>query len=1198
MIEEVSSDAFINIRYKINNLVRITDKYLFTDLVKAIFCINICINNRSMIETGIALNACLVEHKGIGKKEIKNYDDFSKFFSEIRSFCQPTLMDDYTTEDFGEVRINYNDVFYKVILGTGHNNVFACINLLPSLANEINKETELTLIFEYVSSLIDFFADVNINDGVEKVRFVIPSLKLFERTNQYFEKVILNNNVKNVSNIFEPTRIIEKMHFINKENVVFPLFNTSILVDLYDQWERKLSIEKKINFINNGIIDKIFKLFSFDRSDVCGIFAPASIFSDGKPSDKKTIYTFMAKATKGVIIAINTDEYTENSLNKEIKMIQDLHKSNNLQIGEVYDRFNSKKLRALAIKREEPLVFLLYNSYSNINSIDIIVDKKSSKKTYTALDVIYFLDFMDNIDELYDYLTYRSNPNEESDQFLGYGGEAALFLLWKSENHHINKGAKRYHLIDVGYQTENEFVVDYFKNCLKVYPFISGDGLFSEPLSWKIGQLSSDVYSFCSKFGAGIGGSFIPLNNNNFIFQLNNTEYYKDFNTYIKYKTINTLLEELITEGIRSLKNIFLDYKIQLMFMPIEYAKSVKPTDFLNEDRDYCYSDTIYYKGKWLIKYVVKDIDKIFNDIQSSSDRRIEFDILEEILLPLLMRDIKLNHKFKSSREKFANKPKMVGVSPIKINYHWNDTFEPVLPNENHYNKVRKTIANLCSFNDISPGVYKGKEANRVIRKMQKNLIEDFEKEVLKFSGIALNVLLIDHYSLLLHDIYINKKRYGSYQNLDDRKNIEVKSKIINQREESRYDARKTLYLLETNIYLNKESNVVPKQDDFLYLLAYANWLTVLNDVADICYFTEDDAYITINDDFTVDTLTTEDDEKNIQIISRVYDNTMGLDRDKYVDEKYIKKFKNSFEKETSLNFEIFIALLTYLSANFDYTKSEKLGRNVYCVTRDIVLNDFIKEYNLSIDLQKACMYLDFITINERKLKTVKDKSDYYLPIGNRKDRQDRFEIKPIQSYGDKIIFSPITINKIKSDWIYGVFDFILPFTIGLKDTVETLNAWKSEYERKIVYDLERIFLNEKFDVVRKNFELKKLSKSHPLELGDYDVFAIDKLNKRVWIIECKVLMKTLTTFDTFTQQKRFFIEEKEDEKFQRRIDYLNNNIETVLEQLGLSDTKEYKVLPYMCVNKVFMSRYKKISFPIVSFSEMVDLIQNHSEHS
>lgn len=911
----------------------------------------------------------------------------------------------------------------------------------------------------------------------------------------------------------------------------------------------------------------------------------------------KKIYTFIAKATNGVIIAINTDEYAENSLDKEIKMIKDLHKSNKLQIGEVYDRFNSKKLRALAIKREVPLVFLLYNSYSNINNIKIIVDE-SSKKTYTALDVIYFLEFMDDIDELYDYLTYRSNPNEEFNQCIGFGGEAALFSIWKSENHYINKGAKHYHLIDIGYQTENEFVVDYFKNCLKVYPFISGDGLFSEPLTWKITQLSSDVYSFCSKYGAGFGGSFMPLDYNNFIFQLKNIEYYKDLNTYIKYKTINLLLEELITEGIRSLKNIFLDYKIQLMFMPIEYAKSVQPTDFLKEDRNYCYSDTIYYKDKWLIKYVVKDIDKIFNDIQSATDRSIEFNILEEILLPLLMRDVKLNYKFKSSREKFANKPKMVGVSPIKINYHWNDTFEPALPNENHYNKVRKTIANLCSFNDISPGVYKGKEANQVIRKMQRYLIEDFEKEVLKFSGIALNVLLLDHYSLLLHDIYINKKRYCSYQNLDEKKDHDVKSKIINQREESRYDARKALYLLETNIYLNKESNVVPKQDDFLYLLAYANWLTVLNDVADICYFTEDDDYITINVDFTVDTITTEGDEENIRIISRSYDNIMGLIRDKDIDKKYIKKFKNSFKKETSLNYEIFITLLTYLSANFNYTKSEKLGRNVYCVTRDVVLNEFIKDYNLSIDLQKAYKYLDFITINERKLKTINDKSDYYLPIGNRKDRQDRFEIKPIQSYGDKIIISPITIDKIKREWAYGIFDFILPFTTGLKDAVNVLNAWKGEYERKIVYDLERIFLNEKFDVVRKNFELKKLSKSHPLWLGDYDVFAIDKLNKRVWIIECKVLMKTLTTFDTFTQQKRFFIEEKEDEKFQRRIDYLNNNIETVLEQLGLTDTMEYKVLPYMCVNKVFMSRYKKISFPIVSFSEMVDLIQNHSEHS
>ena len=34
-----------------------------------------------------------------------------------------------------------------------------------------------------------------------------------------------------------------------------------------------------------------------------------------------------------------------------------------------------------------------------------------------------------------------------------------------------------------------------------------------------------------------------------------------------------------------------------------------------------------------------------------------------------------------------------------------------------------------------------------------------------------------------------------------------------------------------------------------------------------------------------------------------------------------------------------------------------------------------------------------------------------------------------------------------------------------------------------------------------------------------------------------------------------------------------------------------YKVMPYMCMNKVLVSRYKKVAFPIVSYPELVELI-------
>ena len=86
--------------------------------------------------------------------------------------------------------------------------------------------------------------------------------------------------------------------------------------------------------------------------------------------------------------------------------------------------------------------------------------------------------------------------------------------------------------------------------------------------------------------------------------------------------------------------------------------------------------------------------------------------------------------------------------------------------------------------------------------------------------------------------------------------------------------------------------------------------------------------------------------------------------------------------------------------------------------------------------------------------------------------------------------------------------------------------------------------------------------------------------------------MLVSTFFDMYTQQNRFFNEQKEDEKFQKRIDYLNKYLSVVLQELGYTNPEEYKIKPFMCVNKVFFSRYKNVSFPIVSYSEMVDIIK------
>ena len=117
---------------------------------------------------------------------------------------------------------------------------------------------------------------------------------------------------------------------------------------------------------------------------------------------------------------------------------------------------------------------------------------------------------------------------------------------------------------------------------------------------------------------------------------------------------------------------------------------------------------------------------------------------------------------------------------------------------------------------------------------------------------------LLDYHSTLLHDININWKRYGSYSGLDEAKDKEVRDRIIEQREKAKHDDRNTLYLIETNLYLHCESGTLANRDDINLLLAYANWLVVLSDVADICYFADNEAYIEITNEYVVDTLADE----------------------------------------------------------------------------------------------------------------------------------------------------------------------------------------------------------------------------------------------------------------------------------------------------------------------------------------------------
>ena len=1186
------------IREKVSTIQPILNEYRFEDLARTVFCINLYIKNRFSWESKLALDICLFEHDGKGMKTISSYDDFLSFFASVSGHLQPSIWEDHVIEDFGEVRLNVDGVFYRVILGSGYSNAFACLNFLPVLAKETSNSAKLKELLEYSSGLIDYFTSENISGGTDEREFSCPTELLYQRTIHFFTEELPKYDLNKLSSYIETdSTIIEERHFIKKCGMLYPLFRESLLLEIYNKWYQSIDEKQRIRVANTGIINRVFRLFEPDRYDDASVFAPAAEFREQKPVTSRKPFAFAARSSRGFMIAINRDEYTDHQLDKEIETIVNAHKNGELQIGEVLDRYNNKVLRAVQIPPNLPIVFILYDSYTNPleNYMHLEEEKRNDRNVCSALDLIYYLDFMTNLDELFEFITYQNSNDFE--QMLAFGSEASLFFEWKKQEHFIAKGAIKYGFLNLGYDLENEAVVDYYRRFLSDYPFCNGDNLFSEPFLWNITINEEGNYSYTLKSAKGFGGDFVSLPKHNYAFLTHNVEYYNDVSEYKKDMNIVRFFDELIIEGLKTIRSLFAmdgainKCGIQIIYMPHEYATKAGHISFLNENREYVYSEAIRYENRWQIVYTVKNGNAVFQAIQSATDRSAELKILREIFFPMLVKSYGMLEAFDNIVKQKSGDKKKVDVASISIDYIWNEAGAKYHVEAKHLHAVRKRIAQVCQTNNVEPGTYKGQNPNQIIRKMQRALVEEFEQEVSKYEWFDLHCQLLDYHATLLHEIGINRIRYHSYHDISSETEVELQNMIIQNREQAKKDDRNTLYLLETNLFLRNSSNAHATADDIRFLLAYANWLVVLNDVADICYWVDCEASVEITDEYLVNTIQEKLDVDEYSYLKRVYENESGLHRNESIDEKYIRKIEESFKGDLGFEFGLFVDILTYFSSECEKYTPQVVGENIYLSKRDLVLSDILMHTNDKYAPDEIDRALNYVSIETDSLKTVNGKEDFYLPIGRRRERNNRFELKPIVVNEGNIVFSPVAVFQLKQLWLDGLQRFIMPCENGLPNTKKVEISWKREYEKLIVTDIGQLFVSHGFDIVKKNFSLVKLSKEHPQYLGDYDVFAVNKKTRTVWIIECKVLELVGSFYEAYRQQYRFFYEHREDEKFQRRIDYMQNNLNRVLRQLGIDENDHYKVVPYMCMNKIMVSRYKKINFPIVSFYEFERLL-------
>ena len=200
-----------------------------------------------------------------------------------------------------------------------------------------------------------------------------------------------------------------------------------------------------------------------------------------------------------------------------------------------------------------------------------------------------------------------------------------------------------------------------------------------------------------------------------------------------------------------------------------------------------------------------------------------------------------------------------------------------------------------------------------------------------------------------------------------------------------------------------------------------------------------------------------------------------------------------------------------------------------------------------------------------------------------------------IEYSNNDYIYSPIIMEEVRKRWIEGFLQFYPPFEIGLERTCTALYAWKNNYEHLFSSEVEVLLKESGCEYAKHDVDLRREDRrgNHPTidVLGDYDVIGLNTTQKRIFIIECKVLQPIGSVFEHSNQQKRFFTKEKFDEKFQKRIDYFSKVAMSFFANHGY-DTEGFTINPYMVVNKVFSSYYKHVQFPIVTFDELKREIQ------
>lgn len=850
-------------------------------------------------------------------------------------------------------------------------------------------------------------------------------------------------------------------------------------------------------------------------------------------------------------------------------------------------------LRPFSITPEGELSFETkkYVPKSRLKSEDYC--KKNEVIFNNTNDLMYMLMFSSEVSQIAEF---DSDEKNSESQVLSWGGASDYFTVFLSEKGFISKGAIEYSNVYSEVDTSAAHIFSHYLELGGVFPFHLSSTIFADPECWNVICDDNSVYQFTRKVKALPGGALFKYDNGCSVF--------------LSYNFFSILKESNITQSRLSLdmfravtEKFFIEYHQDLSAIPPLANTLVQfcchSLSNQNPEHYVCCQKAKVSSNKLVVDFEVNS-SKIASDIAEAIDRSVEYSVIGELLQPLVCLSKDSYSELFEKMELTSGQKKTLGTTAVRIDYYFNpDTYE-IKETDVSELSIRKQIAKICAAAGVLPGTYERRDATEIVRKIQESVVSHLEQAIRTLERDRLHILLLS--ALATEQLSVNLNRTGATltEDIEEGERIKSLEKSTQLSEKAKMRKSALLYLIETNLYLvNERKEEAIDSSKLSELLSFAKWIIYLQNSSDLCFHTDSDTKLIVEDDYRIDVELGENYSQTFEKESqrRIIAEPFNLRGDN-TDRDFFEKVANAFYEDLGVHFKVLESVLHHLSDSsfsHDNVEFDEIAPNVIKAKATDVLNDYLSFVVENVPVEDVKSAYDFLTIVPGQLKTICDTTHPILPIWEREKRNHCFAVRPIYMSNNDYIYSPIIMEEVRKRWIEGFLQFYPPFEIGLERTCTALYAWKNNYEHLFSSEVEVLLKESGCEYAKHDVDLRREDRrgNHPTidVLGDYDVIGLNTTQKRIFIIECKVLQPIGSVFEHSNQQKRFFTKEKFDEKFQKRIDYFSKVAMSFFANHGY-DTEGFTINPYMVVNKVFSSYYKHVQFPIVTFDELKREIQ------